>query len=283
MRDFGLLRELVARERPPERTLPTVVANGFHGANNRFMADIARSLSLNEADTGAASVLFVHGACHGSWCWFSVVSRLTDAGINADSVELPLTSLHDDSKFVSGVLDSMDGPIILVGHSYGGAVITEAGLHPSVTRLVYIAALAIDEGEAARSAGSNDPDSAHVSYANGPDREAGPSLDDRGYFEVDHDRAAALFYNDCDQEQTLRAVSLLRPQRIDTLTQEPNVVAWRHKPSTYVVCANDKTVHPQLQRILARRCTEAVEWPTGHSPFLSQPQIVADLIIDLAG
>ena len=96
------------------------------------------------------------------------------------------------------------------------------------------------------------------------------------------DFAAQCLYNDCD-DQTLRwALAQLGPHPMVTLSQSPAAVAWRERPATYIVCAGDMAVHPGLQRILARRCTWTVEWPTGHSPFASRPGLVAGLLAELA-
>jgi pimeloyl-ACP methyl ester carboxylesterase len=91
-----------------------------------------------------------------------------------------------------------------------------------------------------------------------------------------------LFYNDCPDEVADWAVERLGPQRIETLSQAPRAVAWRQRPSTYAVCTADNIVHPGLQRTLARRADNVVEWPTGHSPFLSRPDLVAELLAQVA-
>jgi pimeloyl-ACP methyl ester carboxylesterase len=92
------------------------------------------------------------------------------------------------------------------------------------------------------------------------------------------DLATAIFYNDCSAEVATWATARLGPQRMPNFSDRPLAIAWRDRPSTYVVCSDDNTVHPDLQRILARRATTAIEWSTGHSPFLSQPSLVAELL-----
>jgi pimeloyl-ACP methyl ester carboxylesterase len=232
-------------------------------------------------------VVLVHGAWHGSWCWARVLDLLAAEGIEAEpikavAVDLPLTGLPDDATHVREMLDSLDGPVLLVGHSYGGAVITEAGDHPSVARLLYLAAFPLEENESAASAASADPATAQISHDGRPELRSGLIFDEAGLMSIDRDVAAAMFYNDCDAESTAWALDRLRPQALASLQQQPAAVAWRSRPSTYVVCADDRTVHPELQRILARRCTDVVQWPTGHSPFLSQPALVANLLTELA-
>jgi pimeloyl-ACP methyl ester carboxylesterase len=227
-------------------------------------------------------IVLVHGAWHGAWCWSRVLDLLAAEGVEVHAVDLPLTGLHDDADLVRERLDALDGPVLLVGHSYGGAVITEAGDHPSVARLLYLAAFPLDANESAGSAASADPATAQISTDGRPELRSGLIFDDAGLMSIDRDLAAAMFYNDCDAESTAWALDQLRPQALVSLQQQPATVAWRSRPSTYVVCADDRTVHPELQRILARRCTETVQWPTGHSPFLSQPARVAKLLTELA-
>ena len=95
------------------------------------------------------------------------------------------------------------------------------------------------------------------------------------------DGAAECLYNDCDAETTAWAIAQLGPQAMANFGQTPAVVAWRERPSTYVVCTADQTIHPALQEVIARRCSETVVWPTGHSPFLSNPALVSTLLIEL--
>jgi pimeloyl-ACP methyl ester carboxylesterase len=117
---------------------------------------------------------------------------------------------------------------------------------------------------------------------------AGPSLADAivaqpdGTMTVSPDLAVACFYNDCDAETARDAIARLGPQPAATLADVPQAVAWRERPSTYVVCTDDRAVPPALQRAMAARCTSTVDWPTSHSPFLSAPERVATLMTDLA-
>ena len=99
---------------------------------------------------------------------------------------------------------------------------------------------------------------------------------------VTSDGVAACLYQDCDPATQAWALAGIGPQPMITLAEPPRDVVWRSKPSTYVVCADDMALHPGLQRLFATRCTEQVEWPTSHSPFASRPDLVADLLVDLA-
>jgi pimeloyl-ACP methyl ester carboxylesterase len=223
-----------------------------------------------------ATVVLVHGAWHGPWCWEKVTPLLERADVAWSAVELPLTSLEDDVAAVRQTIAGVGGPVVLCGHSYGGAVITEAGHEPTVQRLVYLAAFACDEGE---SPAHTAPD------AGVPAKNLEGVLviaDDGSTVTLDDTNAPAIFYNDCTLEDVEAALRRLRRMRLQCLMTPVGAPAWRDKPSTYVVCTEDQAVHPELQQIMAKRCAEALEWPSGHSPFLSDPDLVAGLLVDLA-
>jgi pimeloyl-ACP methyl ester carboxylesterase len=172
--------------------------------------------------------------------------------------------------------------VVLAGHAYGGAVITEAGSHPAVAHLVYLSGLALDDGESCSDAASEEAVSAGISHAGRTELAAGFVTGPGDTVTLDPDVARACLYHDCDRATADWAIARLGPQPLISLRQQPWAVAWRTKPSTYVVCANDQAIHPVLQRILARRCIAAVEWPTGHAPFLSRPDLLAGLLAGLA-
>jgi pimeloyl-ACP methyl ester carboxylesterase len=231
----------------------------------------------------------VHGAWHGAWCFDAVVAGLAAAGMPAVAVDLPghgadpgpLGDLHDDAARVREVLDGIDGDVILLGHSYGGAVITEAGVHPSVGHLVYLCAFAIDGHETCMSFAVDESATAGISWEGRPNLVEALEIHDDGTATVTRSGAATCFFNDCDDETTTAAAASLGAQPIITLQQQPAAVAWRERPSTYVICSDDMAVHPDLQGTLAGRCTATVEWPTSHSPFLSAPERIVDLLVTI--
>lgn len=233
-----------------------------------------------------ATVVLVHGAWHGAWCWHYVVDLLAARGVRCVAIDLPgrgddpnrQGDLHADTAAVCHVLDELDGPAVLVGHSYGGAVVTEAGVHPMVAHVVYIAGLALDHGETCSTAAAAEAAAAGLSHDGRPDLGSGLYDAGDGMVLLDESVAAACLYQDCDEDDVRWAVARLGSQRLLSLQQSPRAVAWRQRPSTYVVCAHDLAVHPGLQRILAARCTSGTEWQCGHSPFLSQPDLVADML-----
>jgi len=222
------------------------------------------------------TVVLVHGAWHGPWCWAAVLAGLDERGIPAVAVDLPGPDLHADADHVRAVLDGLDGPAVLVGHSYGGAVVTDAGMHPAVERLVYLAAYAPDEGETLWSLAG-----AHERSALGDAIE----VHDDGTLTLDRGLAAPALYGDCDATDVERALGLLRPQCLGCFVEAPRAVAWRHRPTTYVVCGADRAVPPEAQRHLAGRipAVALVELPdASHSPFLSRPRDLVDLLAGLA-
>ena len=240
---------------------------------------------------GPPAAILVHGAWQGAWCWVRTVAALAAAGVSALAIDLPghghsprpISDLHGDAAHVSAVLDALDVPVVLVGHAYGGAVITEAGSHRAVSHLVYLAALALDDGESCSNAASHEAAAEGISHSGRPDLAAGYVAGPGGISTLAPDVALACFYQDCDPATAAWAVARLGLQSLASLQQPPYAVAWRTKPSTYVVCANDQAIHPGLQRILARRCVTTVEWSAGHTPFLSRPDLVAALLAGLAG
>ena len=224
-----------------------------------------------------ATVALVHGAWHGAWCWDKVVAQLEDTDVPVIAVELPFTSFHDDVNAVRNALDTAASDrVVLCGHSYGGAVITEAGTHPSVEHLVYLTAFACDTGESP---------SATAVEENLPFTEITNALtfsDDGTTMSVVPERAVEIFYHDCNPADADAAVARLRPVNLSCMTTPTENPAWRDTPSTYIVCTDDRAIHLAMQRHLAARCTRSVDFPTAHSPFLNRPDLVASLLIDLA-
>ncbi|HVB90605.1 MAG TPA: alpha/beta hydrolase [Acidimicrobiales bacterium] len=236
------------------------------------------------------TVALVHGAWHGAWCWEWVVPLLAARGIEAVAIDLPghgrdpgvLGDLNQDAARVHEMLDRLGGGVVLVGHSYGGAVITQAGNHGAVAHLVYLAAFPLQMDESCASTAAHEPEARHITYEGRPNVGSGFVVGPNGTITLDPVVAAECLYNRCDPDLVRWAVAQLGPQPLITFQQSPTTEAWRSKASTYAVCADDMVVHPDLQRILARRCGSVVEWPTDHSPFLSRPELVADLLTALA-
>ena len=222
-------------------------------------------------------IVLVHGAFHGSWCWDRVTPHLDAAEVTWVAPDLPSCAkaatgalLKDDVAAVREVLDSLPGDehAVMLGHSRGGAVITEAGVHDRVGSLVYLTALLVDDGEDATE---------HVSQ----DLSKAVRPNDDGSISVNPGWDAALFYNDCTGDDVAWATNQLRSQNLalDVVNSER---AWSLKPSIYVVCTRDKAIPPTSQRAMASRVQTTLEWDTGHSPFLNRPDLVAALLIGLS-
>jgi pimeloyl-ACP methyl ester carboxylesterase len=228
----------------------------------------------------AATAVLVHGAWHGPWCWKRVTPLLDAAGVPWVAVDLPTcneqpsrpATLADDAAHVRAAIDAAGGPCIVVGHSYGGAVITEACAgHPAVRRLVYLAAYMLDAGEDIFSMTASIPENAA--------KFAAMQRGDDGSFWLTADLVRDLFYQDCDADTIAWAAANCRKMRGGG--QPVTQVAWRDIPSTYVVAAQDRAILPSLQRTMSARATDVVEWDTSHSPFASRPDLVAELLTRL--
>ena len=229
-----------------------------------------------------ATVVLVHGATAGSWTWHLVVAGLTARGIASRAVDLPSCSapgptvdVHDDARHVRSLLDEIGGPIVLAGNSYGGAVISESALdQQGVTRLVYIAALMPRPNERffdmLSSLESGLTDATHILE------------DGRLVFDADIDLEAS-FQQAPDDERDFIRPNLGRPM---SMGSDPGVcltrVAWNDTPSTYVVCLDDQALPVAAQREWAKQATDAVEWRSDHSPQHSHPDLVVDLLEQLA-
>jgi pimeloyl-ACP methyl ester carboxylesterase len=223
----------------------------------------------------AATVILVPGSCMGAWAWQKVEALLRRRGIPTRAVDLPsvreapqrLLDLHDDAAAVRSAIGEIRGPVVLCGHSYGGMVITEAGSeHPSVRHLVYLAADMPDETENVWS---------FAPYGT-PEMMDSVVMNDDGT--ATFDRARTPLFRDCDPEVRRSALERLRPQSLLVANQSPAAVAWREKPSTFVLCTEDETSRRELFEIYARRATHVIELCSDHSPHLSRPEVVADLL-----
>jgi pimeloyl-ACP methyl ester carboxylesterase len=189
----------------------------------------------------------------------------------------PLADLHGDAAAVRAAIDELGGaPVVLCGHSYGGAVITEAGVHPDVRHLVYLCAFNLDTGETCAAA-APDIQAASIDLSG-----VLVFSDDGATTSIEPSRAIDVFYNACSPEDAAWALSRLGLHSMAGFGDSPSEIAWHTTPSTYVVCNDDHAIHPDLQRVLARRAKRTVAWKTDHSPFLSAPDLVAGLLSELA-
>ncbi len=227
----------------------------------------------------ARHVVLVHGAWHGAWCWAPLQAELDRRGIPSHAIDLPghgasvrpLGGLHHDAGHVTDTLDHLGlDDVVLVGHSYGGAVITEAGVgRPDLAHLVYIAAFALDAGESVNGA-LRSFERQSVALA------AAVQMQDDGTTTLDLDLAASALYSACSPQAIKAALRRLSPQPIATMTESVEGSARDHISSSYLRCLRDEAVHPDHQAVMAARCDEQIDIDTDHSPFLSATDLVAD-------
>jgi pimeloyl-ACP methyl ester carboxylesterase len=222
------------------------------------------------------TVVLVHGAFHDGWCWELVRQELDQRGVPNQALDLPFTGLEGDAAAVSALLDAIDGPAVVCGHSYGGMVISRAASgRDDVAHLVYLCAVQVGEDVDVGTAMSTS-DELMSSLVHGDD----------GALSVDPAVAPMVFYHDCSDELTETAVSHLRGMGLGVIQDTdapPPPAAWKQIESTYVVCTDDRTITPESQRKMATNATHVVELDTSHSPMLSRPELVADVLADLAG
>lgn len=219
-------------------------------------------------------LVLVHGAWHGGWSFERVARALRRRGMEVDAIDLPLRGTAGDIAAACERIGQRPGAVVL-GHSYGGLVITHAAVGLDVAHLVYLAAMMPDEQEDVAAAIGNAPPATalHNALVAGDD----------GLISIDPERGVAAFYDDCDPQDARDAALRLRPQLFDGFPKLECAPPWKSVPSTYVICRDDRALHPELQRSFSKRAANAVEWDGAHSPFLAQPQLVVELLMGLAG
>ena len=218
----------------------------------------------------AATIVLVHGGFVDGSGWQGVHDILRKDGYNVSVVQNPTISLAGDVVVTKNAIAAQDGPVILVGHSYGGAVITEAGTDPKVAALVYITAFAPDKGESVNTLIANPPPGAPVPPILPPQN---------GFLFLDKAKFAASFAADVAPEQAeFMAVSQV-PWGLEALSGAITAPAWRVKPSWYLVATEDKMIPPDAQRFMSKRAgATVVEAKGSHAIYVSQPAAVAALI-----
>ncbi|MEV7151683.1 alpha/beta fold hydrolase [Streptomyces sp. NPDC051287] len=218
----------------------------------------------------ARNVVLVHGGFVDGSGWQGVHDALTRDGYHVSIVQNPTLSLEGDVAATRMVLDAQDGPAVLVGHSYGGAVISEAGGHPKVAALVYIAAFAPDKGESVSTLIADPPPGAPVP----------PILPPRdGFLFLDREKFADSFAADVPAELAAFMADSQVPWGVDALDGAVSEPAWRVRPSWYLVSTDDRMIPPPAQRAMSERAgSTVVEVPGSHSVYVSRPDAVADLI-----
>jgi pimeloyl-ACP methyl ester carboxylesterase len=225
-----------------------------------------RGMAAHSTPVKASNVVLVHGLFADGSCWSEVIARLQAAGLNATAVQNPLTTLPDAVASAQRVLVRQDGPTVLVGHSFSGMIVTEAGVHPNVSALVYVAARAPDAGEDYSALAKKYPT---------PPATAGIVFDgDEG--RLSEKAFLRDFAGDLPEAKA--------PFRKALLTGKTTHAAWRSKPSFYAVSTEDRTINPDLERLMAKRMgAKTIEVKASHLSLISQPDEITQLILEAAG
>jgi len=246
------------------RTVTSIAAAGL----------LATASSASMAADPIRNVVLVHGAWADGSSWAKIVPLLEERGLHVVAVQNPLSSLADDVAATKRIIDAQDGPVVLVGHSYGGGVISEAGNNPKVARLVYVAAFAPDTSE---SVGTTAKDFAPPPVAT----------------EVRPIEGGFLVLTDKGVKEDFAQDLLAKEKSVLLATQAPTSgsafgapitdAAWHHKPTWYVVAENDRMINPDYERFAAKRMgAKVLSLSASHVPMLSKPKEVADFIAGAA-
>src|SRR5580765_4161163 len=246
-----------------------VVAAAVSLVSTRSMA-----AATNSAPMKARNVVLVHGLFADGSCWSDVIARLQAAGFNATAVQNPLTTLPEAVASAERVLARQDGPTVLVGHSFSGMIVTEAGVHPNVSALVYVAARAPDAGEDYTALAKTYPT---------PPATAGIVFDgDEG--RLSEEAFLRDFAGDLPEAKARVLYAVQEPFHKALLSGKTTHAAWRSKPSYYAVSTEDRTINPDLERFMAKRMgAKTIEVKASHLSLISHPGEIAQLILEAAG
>jgi pimeloyl-ACP methyl ester carboxylesterase len=244
-----------------------------------LVAGAAASLTSTRGVTAAATpakarnVVLVHGLFADGSCWSEVIARLQAAGLNATAVQNPLTTLPAAVASAQRVLARQDGPTVLVGHSFSGMIVSEAGVHPNVSALVYVAARAPDAGEDYAALAKTFPT---------PPASAGITFDgDEG--SLSEEAFLRDFAGDLPEAKARVLYAVQEPFQKALLTGRTTQAAWRLKPSFYAVSTEDRTINPDLERFMAKRMgAKTIEVKASHVSLISHPDEISALILDAA-
>jgi pimeloyl-ACP methyl ester carboxylesterase len=216
------------------------------------------------------TIILVHGLWADGSCWSKVIPGLLEKGYKVIAVQNPTTSIEDDVAATQRAIESAGGDVILVGHSWGGFVISEAGKDPHVKALVYVAAFAPDKGETLTSLFEKAPPTQLTSYLQTVD----------GFITLSKDGVTKAFADDLPANEQNMVFTVQQPASQNVFKAVGNNAAWKQKPSWYIVASEDKTIHPDLERIMAERAKAKIAViQSSHVPMLSHPEKVLDVIL----
>lgn len=228
-------------------------------------------MAFKDATELQPTVMLVHGAWADGSTWRRIIPLLHKKGLNVVAVQNPLTSLEDDIATTRRALANIKGPVVLVGWSYGGTVITEIGLEENVKALIYISAFALYEGMSVGETGKNYPvpSSEHI------------KVDQNGYLILTRQGFQEHLAQDIDSTQTAIMYATQNPTHPSVFSSNVSNAAWRHKPSWYIVCEKDNMIQPTLQYLMAKRISAKIKSiQSGHAVHLSHPNDVTNVILE---
>jgi pimeloyl-ACP methyl ester carboxylesterase len=247
------------------KTLRSKIATVTFALASTFIA------SASQAQDTTPSVVIVHGAFADGSDWAKVVPLLQAKGVAVTVVQNPLTSLADDVAATRRALNNQQGKVVLVGHSWGGTVITEAGNNQKVSALVYVAAFAPEAGQTSGEQGKGAPTPPGISQI---------KADSNGFLYLTPEGMAKDFAQDLPAAQTAVMTATQGPIKASAFEDKTTVSAWKTKPSWYLLATEDRMIHPDVQRSAAKRIGASLaELPTSHVPQQSQPAEVAAVIL----
>jgi pimeloyl-ACP methyl ester carboxylesterase len=238
-----------------------------------IISTAVKATAQTPAISGVKTVLLVHGAWADGSSWAKVIPLLEAKGLHVVAVQIPLTSFADDVAATQRAIDLEDGPLLLVGHSYGGAVITEAGNDPKVAGLVYVSAVAPDKGESALGLIMSVPTPIGAELR--PDKS--------GFLKLTPKGVAEDFAQDLSSKEIAILTATQVPANVAAMKGEVTNPAWKSKPSWYIIGGNDRAISPDLESAQAKKIgAKAITVPSSHVIMLSKPAKVADVIINAA-
>jgi pimeloyl-ACP methyl ester carboxylesterase len=220
------------------------------------------------------NVVFVHGLFADGSCWSEVIARLQAKGLRATSVQNPLTTLQEAVEATQRALAQQDGPTVMVAHSFGGMILSEAGVDPKVSAVVYVAARAPDAGEdytALAKQFPTPPASAGIVWSG-------------DYGQLSEEAFLRDFAGDLPANKARVLYAVQAPFKRSLLADKTTHAAWRSKPSWYAVSTEDRTINPDLERFMAKRMgAKTIEVKASHLSLISQPDTITNLILEAAG
>jgi len=249
------------------RTFASMIAAGA-------ATSLLQSAAAAQPVPKARNIVLVHGLFADGSCWSEVIARLQPKGLKVTSVQNPLTTLPEAVEAAQRALAMQEGPTVLVGHSFSGMIVTEAGVDPKVSALVYVAARAPDAGE--------DYTALAKTYPTPPASAGIVWTDDWG--QLSEEAFLRDFAGDLPADTARVLYAVQAPFKRTLLAGKTTNAAWRSKPSWYAVSTDDRTINPDLERFMAKRMgAKTIEVKASHVSLISQPDVIANLILNAAG